>query len=100
MTNQADRDSVASHCSNAIHQISDKIEGWEVCQVTREGSQFNGLWFAARDPGRTWCDIRCGFYTDHDYIHQDGIARKSLKDGESWSGYFPSRESVIAAIRR
>jgi hypothetical protein len=87
-------------CSNAMHKVHDKIEGWEVCQVDWPESEFNAMWFAARDPGQTWCDIRGGFYTDYDYIHADGIARKSLKNGESWSGYFPTREAVVAAIRR
>lgn len=81
-----------------MHKVHDKIEGWELYQVTWSGSQFDGMWFAARDPGETWCDIRGRFYTHHDYIHQDGIARKSMKHGESWSGYFPTREAVIAAI--
>lgn len=83
-----------------MSNITDKIDGWNLCQVAENDGQFSGMWFAARSIGKEWCDYLGAFYEEHEYIHADGIVRKSTKNGESWGGYFTTREEVLAAIKK
>lgn len=75
------------------------VDRWMISLVTYdEDSKFRGKFFAGRSTGIHWCDIRGKFCEEHEYLHKDGVARFSLKDGEEWSGYFDSEEEIEAAI--
>ena len=76
----------------------DKVNGWDICQVNWK-YQFDGKWFATRLIDDKWSDWSLQYVEQHVYLHADGEARLSLKNGDEWSGYFDSKEDLVAVAQ-
>jgi hypothetical protein len=51
----------------------------------------SGKWFAGRRLGDVWCDVRLGYFEEHEYIHRNTTAQPTVQ-------YFDTREELEKAI--
>ena len=80
-----------------MYKIIEELYGWKISQCTHSG-EFGSKWFAGRELGDQWNDALGDWIDEHEYIHPDGVARKSLCNNGEYTGYFDTKEAVVDAI--